>query len=116
MFKKARRFLGMTVAVILMLATFMPIMIYKVTKKIFSKKQSVRKYLFQIAVSTSQYYAAFLFETEDWTTSSRAWYDQIDSFKVFIFRAFIDLLLGKGHCENSFKNERKEIKLQGEQL
>lgn len=112
---RMRKFIGFIVAILLMIATSPIVLLYKSIKKGFSKNEKLGAYYYQLAVSTSQYYASFLYETEDWTTSSTSWIRR-DSKKVNALRVFTDFLLGKDHCKNSYENERREIKQQGEQL
>ena len=114
--KKIRKTLGMLIALLLMNLVTPIIFIYKIVIKIFSKEESLFKYLYLLSVSRSQYFAAFTFETEDWTTSSNSYIKEFGSFKVAALRIFIDFLLGEGHCKNSYMNEKKEIKTEGEQL
>ena len=116
MLKGTRQFLGMVVALVLMITTTPFILIHKSIQKSFHKEDSLTEYYYQLAVSTSQYYASFLYETEDWTTSSLSYYKRNRETKAYILRVFIDLLLGKNHCKNSYEKEREEIKKQGEQL
>ena len=111
-----RKTIGFTIAILLMIATSPIVLLYKTVKKSLNKEESLSEYYYQLAVSTSQYYASFLYETEDWTTSSISWHRDFMDLKVHAFRIFIDLLLGKDHCKNSYENEREEIKKQGEQL
>ena len=106
---KTRRAIGFIVAIILMIVTAPLILSYKMIEKRF-KREELNRYFYQIAVSMSQFYAAFTYETEDWTTSSRSYIEQKESIKAKILRGFIDLLLGKQHCYNSYINESKELK------
>lgn len=110
-----RKLLGFTIAIFLMAITSPAVLLFKTVKKLLTR-ESLKEYYYQLAVSTSQYYASFLYETEDWTTSSLSYYKRNREAKAYILRVFIDLLLGKNHCKNSFENEKREIKQQGEQI
>jgi hypothetical protein len=110
-----RKLVGGIIALSLMFATIPMVFLYKTTVKLFLKEESLKDYLYQLSVNTSQFYAGFLYETEDWTTSSISYHRESLSYKIYVFRIFIDFLLGENHCKNSFKNERNEIKL-GEKI
>ena len=70
------------------------------------------EYLKTIAVTMSQVGAAILYRTEDWTTSSMAYWHCKQGKKVdcIFMRAINILSLDNKHCETSYKNESRELK------
>ena len=104
-----RKAIGFTVGAVFMIATAPFIFLYKIATKI-KTDNAIKQYLYKIGIGMSQYYATFLYETEDLTTSSNSFLKQNKSKAIYYFRVLIDMLMGKNHCEISAKNELKELK------
>ena len=70
----------------------------------------IRKdYLLNVAIGIDQLGGSILYNEQDWTISSYTCFLCKTERRFCRFEKFINFFFGKGHCERSFIDEKKEI-------
>ena len=66
-------------------------------------------YLLNVAIGIDQLGGSLLYNEQDWTISSYTYFLCQTEKRFCRFKKFINFFFGKGHCERSFRDEKKEI-------
>ena len=113
--KILQNILFVVIAICILLALFLPVLIWNTMTKII-RHEDLAEYYKNVAIGFDQAGGSILYNQEKFTISSWTWYMCGRGYKAnCLFMHIINMLMGsETHCEDSFKNEMHEIQEDGE--